>query len=134
MRTSFIAALTGLAGLVLVSTAMAAPKAKPAKPSQEAAQIAHGRTVFQQQCAPCHGKGPGDDGPKYLPGTSALQAKYKGELPPELELRRDLTADVIRSFVRNGAGAMPMFRKAELGDADIDAIAAYIADHSRKAK
>jgi len=134
MRTSFIAALAGLSGLVLVSTAIAAPKAKPAKPSHDVAQIAHGHTVFQQQCAPCHGKGPGDDGPKYLPGTSALQAKYKGELPPELELRRDLNADVIRSFVRNGSGAMPMFRKAELGDADIDAIAAYIADNSRKAK
>jgi mono/diheme cytochrome c family protein len=127
MRTAFIAVLIGLSGAILVSTAMADPGA-------DAARIAQGRAAFQRRCAPCHGQGPGDDGPKYLPGTSALQAKYKGALPPELELRGDLNADLIRTFVRHGSGAMPMFRKTELSDADIDAIAAYIADNAAKAK
>ena len=85
-----------------------------------------GRTIFQRQCAPCHGQGVGDDGAPRLPGTAALDRKYKGAMPPELEKRTDLTADVIRLFVRNGSGAMPMFRKPELSDAAIDDIAAYI--------
>ena len=50
----------------------------------------------------------------------------RGRLPAELELRTDLNANALRYFVRNGSGAMPMFRKAELTDADIDAIAGYL--------
>lgn len=86
-----------------------------------------GRQVFERQCAPCHGAGPGDDGSPTLPATAMLAEKYRGELPAALELRTDLSADVIRLFVRQGSGPMPSFRKSELSDADIDAIAAYIA-------
>jgi mono/diheme cytochrome c family protein len=82
--------------------------------------------LFLRQCAPCHGQGKGDDGAPLLPGTAALKLKYKGDLPPELEKRRDLTAETIRFFVRNGSGAMPMFRRTELSDADINAINAYL--------
>lgn len=85
-----------------------------------------GREIFERQCAPCHAAGPGDDGAPMLPGTMALAAKYGGQRYGALELRTDLTADVLRYFVRNGIGAMPMFRKVELSDADIDAIAGYL--------
>lgn len=85
-----------------------------------------GRAIFDAQCAACHGAGPGDDGMPMLPGTMTLAAKYDGQRPGALELRSDLTAPVLRFFVRNGVGAMPMFRKAELSDADIDALAAYL--------
>ena len=85
-----------------------------------------GRKLFERTCAPCHGQGPGDDGAKLLPGTAALDAKYKGDIPAALERRQDLTPDVIRYFVRNGSGAMPMFRKTELTDPEIAAIAAYL--------
>lgn len=86
-----------------------------------------GREIFERQCAPCHAAGPGDDGAPMLPGTMALAAKYGGQRYGALELRTDLNADVLRYFVRNGIGAMPMFRKVELSDADIDAIAGYLA-------
>lgn len=85
-----------------------------------------GRVTFERQCAPCHGAGPGDDGSPMLPGTATLARKYSGELPGALELRGDLDADVIRLFVRAGSGAMPAFRKSELSDGDVDAIAAYL--------
>lgn len=85
-----------------------------------------GREIFERQCAPCHAAGPGDDGAPMLPGTMALAAKYGGQRYGALELRTDLSADVLRYFVRNGIGAMPMFRKVELSDADIDAIAGYL--------
>ncbi len=85
-----------------------------------------GRQQFEQKCAPCHGVGPGDDGMPMLPGTMTLHLKYQGQLPGALELRDDLTADAIRLFVRNGSGAMPMFRKVELSDTEIDQIADYL--------
>jgi len=86
-----------------------------------------GRVIFERQCAPCHGTTPGGDGTPMLPATMTLASKYEGALPAPLELRDDLGADAIRLFVRQGSGAMPMFRKAELSDADIDRIAGYIA-------
>ena len=86
-----------------------------------------GRVVFENQCAPCHGTGPGADGAPMLPGTAALAAKYAGTRPGALELRGDLPAPVLRLFVRRGVGAMPAFRKSEITDAQIDEVAAYLA-------
>ncbi|HZV56333.1 MAG TPA: cytochrome c [Sphingobium sp.] len=90
------------------------------------ASAERGRVVFERQCAPCHGQGPGDDGSPKLPGTAALDRKYSGEVPGALEHRADLDVDILRFFLRNGSGAMPMFRKAELTDAAIADIAAYL--------
>jgi mono/diheme cytochrome c family protein len=89
-----------------------------------------GKAKFDHSCAPCHGKGPGDDGRDMLPGTYALQIKYDGELPAALEDRSDLTADVIGVYVRQGTWSMPPFRKTELTDAEITNIAAYLAQSS----
>ena len=61
-----------------------------------------------------------------IPGTIALQAKYGGKLPALLEDRTDLSASSVRFFVRRGVSIMPFFRKTEVSDADLDAIAAYL--------
>lgn len=90
-----------------------------------------GRAIFAHSCAPCHGTGPGDDGSPMLPGTAALAAKYAGTRPAALELRDDLPAPLLQFFVRRGVGAMPAFRPAELGDADIEAIANYLLATAR---
>ena len=89
--------------------------------------VGRGKARFERSCAPCHGSGPGDDGRRMLPGTHALQLKYKGTVPALLEARTDLPAAVVRTFVRRGSFSMPPFRKTELSDADIDDIAAYLA-------
>jgi len=94
----------------------------------DAGTIDTGKAVFQHVCAPCHGAGPGLDGAKMLPGAAAIAVKYKGTVPPLLEQRGDLTADYLKYFVRHGSGAMPMFRKTEITDAEIDAVAAYLKD------
>ena len=107
---------------VLAAAASLSVAAQPEDP-----QIAHGRQVFERQCAPCHGQGPGDDRSEMLPGTAALAEKYDGTRPAALELRDDLPAPVLGMFVRRGVGAMPPFRPSELSDADISAMAAYIA-------
>jgi mono/diheme cytochrome c family protein len=87
----------------------------------DAPSAAHGRQVFTYWCAPCHGGGPGH------PGTEALAAKYKGSVPAELEKRMDLPPSLIRQLVRNGISVMPIFRKTEVSDADLDDIVAYLS-------
>jgi mono/diheme cytochrome c family protein len=118
--------------LIVGLIGVAATNAAVAEPGQQASQVEIGHQVFAHVCAPCHGKGPGTDGAKMLPGTAALDAKYQGKIPPALENRSGLSADVLRNFVRNGIGAMPMFRKTEVTDGDIEAIAAYLAQTAQQ--
>jgi mono/diheme cytochrome c family protein len=68
-----------------------------------------------------------------LPGTDALRIKYKGELPALIERRTDLTAPVLKVFVRRGSWSMPPFRPTELTDDEIADIAAYIEQTARAA-
>lgn len=81
-------------------------------------QIERGHQVYQKWCYPCHG--PGAD----KPGTASLAAR--GQKLAVLEERTDLTPAMIKTFVRHGVLFMPTFRKTEISDADLDAIAAYL--------
>jgi len=84
-----------------------------------------GNEVFQGWCAPCHAPGPRH------PGTQALEALYKGAKPAALEQRTDLVPELTRAFVRTGVSVMPPFRKTEISDADLEALAAYLAPKAR---
>jgi mono/diheme cytochrome c family protein len=119
MRTPQSLCVAALAAVLLVVT-VAVNAADPAA-------IQRGKTKFELTCAPCHGAGPGNDGRPALPGTAALQLKYKGALPALLEARTDLTFDVLKVYLRHGSWSMPPFRKTELTDAEIQDIAAYLA-------
>ena len=99
--------------------------------AQESDAVEHGNAKFQYMCAPCHGAGIGDDGRMLLPGTNALLVKYQGALPALLEERADLTADVLKAYLRQGSWSMPPFRPTEITDAEIAEIAAYLAESSR---
>lgn len=110
------ALMLGLVGALAVSDAAFAA---------DAPDLEHGRKVFEYWCATCHGAGPGH------PGTDALQAKYKGEKPAVLGERRDITPEQVRFYVRHGISIMPFFRKTEISDPDLDAIAAYVARKKR---
>ena len=94
-----------------------------------------GREVFQQRCAACHAAIPKDGiGPPYLPamaGTQALQARYKGAKPAELEQRTDLTVEFVKAIVRGGLNSMPFFRPTELSDDDLSALGAYLTRKQR---
>jgi mono/diheme cytochrome c family protein len=85
-----------------------------------------GYVQFQNYCSMCHGEGPGQ------PGTMALQAKYKGAQPALLSQRTDLTPQLIKLYVRNGISIMPIFRKTEISDADLDLIADYLTRNNKK--
>jgi mono/diheme cytochrome c family protein len=100
-------------------------KTEAAPPTQKASfsdpKLQKGFEIFQYWCTPCHGAGPGH------PGTIALEAKYRGSTPAALEDRKDLPPDLTRYYVRSGVSVMPPFRKTEISDTDLDALAAYIA-------
>jgi len=83
-----------------------------------------GRQVYEKWCAPCHAPGPGH------PGTQALDTHYHGTKPGALEQRNDLTAPFIRTIVRQGVYSMPFFRKTEIDDAQLTALAAYLSRSS----
>jgi mono/diheme cytochrome c family protein len=85
-----------------------------------------GYLQYEYFCSACH-----DVGPEKRPGTEALRAKYKGEKPALLSERTDLTPDYVKYMVRNGVSVMPFFRKTEISDADLDAIAGYLSRNTK---
>jgi mono/diheme cytochrome c family protein len=88
--------------------------------------LEHGAQVFEHWCLPCHGRG------DQFPGTVALGVKYQGKLPGALQDRTDLAPDLVRAVVRTGVTVMPFFRKTEVSDSDLDALAAYLAEPKKK--
>jgi len=97
--------------------------ALPTLAAPDQAEIERGHKVYDKWCFPCHGTGSGK------PGTDSLAAR--GQKPAVLEERTDLTAPMIKTFVRHGVLFMPMFRKTEISDADLDAIAAYLTRNNK---
>ena len=85
-----------------------------------ASEDALGKQVYEKWCMPCHGKG------DQYPGTLALEARYKGAVPGPLEERVDLSPALVKYFVRNGISVMPFFRKTEISDSELDALARYL--------
>jgi mono/diheme cytochrome c family protein len=88
--------------------------------SAQSAQAQIGKVDFLNACAVCHAAQPD------RPGTLSLQFKYAGRLPAALEQRTDLTPEMVTYYVRHGIAMMPSFRKTELSDAQVAAIAAYL--------
>lgn len=101
-------------GLAAVAVQAAAPATTTAKTRPD------GEQVYARWCVHCHDSGRGN------PGTDSLQAKYKGSVPAVLLERSDLTADAVKMFVRQGVLSMPPFRKTEITDEELAALAAYM--------
>ena len=96
-------------------------------PDAREAEIERGKQVYEHWCAPCHGPGIGLPGFDGLPGTHQLKLKYRGtEVPAVLDERTDLVPEFIKVVVRQGVSFMPQFRKTEISDAEIEALAAFL--------
>ena len=131
-------ALTGsaIAAALLLATATRAEEPvsswttfTPRGSESASALIKRGQEAYQARCNLCHGRIPKDAAPGFgtrMSGTEALAAKYGNKKPAVLEDRTDLTVDLVKYFVRHGSGIMPFFRKTEVSDADLDAMAAYL--------
>lgn len=118
---------TALVGLLMILSCIAS---QAALAQDRAAKQERGRQVYEYWCATCHGAGPGQFSP-LLPGTAALEFKYKGQVPALLDQRTDMTPAFITTFVRNGVTVMPFFRKTEVSDDDLDALIAYLTRNNR---
>jgi mono/diheme cytochrome c family protein len=90
-------------------------------PVSPAVLLARGEEIYTYWCQPCHGA------ETIKPGTAALAAKYQGTIPAPLAARSDLTPEFVKLMVRQGISMMPFFRPTEISDADLDALAAYLA-------
>jgi mono/diheme cytochrome c family protein len=88
----------------------------------DGSQLERGAAVYNIWCDACH-----RDSEQNAPGTRSLEFKYRGELPAALEERTDLTPELVEFYVRNGVATMPFFRKTEISDADLAALAAFLA-------
>ena len=117
---SSLASVAAVVLVVLLCIAGGPAYAQGTSARESDAALQKGNDAYQYWCATCHGRGPGH------PGTVALTAKYKGALPGLLEERMDLTPQTVRFAVRRGTSIMPFFRKTEVSDADLDAIAQYL--------
>jgi mono/diheme cytochrome c family protein len=102
---------------VLATLTSVAHAAEPAEKTPAAA----GKVVYERWCAPCHAPGPGH------PGTQSLQLKYGGKTPAVILERTDLSPQAVAVFVRQGVLMMAPFRKTEISDAELAALAAYVA-------
>jgi mono/diheme cytochrome c family protein len=108
--TRHVAAALACAAVACAASAAEAPDAHSA-----------GRTVYVRWCAPCH-----DPGVTH-PGTHALTVKYLGIKPGVLLEWKDLPPAAVKAWVRHGISVMPQFRKTEISDAELDALAAYLS-------
>jgi (+)-pinoresinol hydroxylase len=61
------------------------------------------------------------------PGTHALTVKYQGVKPGVLLEWKDLPVDTVKFVVRHGISVMPQFRKTEISDQELDALAKYLS-------
>ena len=86
-----------------------------------------GKAVFGKWCAICHSAGP------VYPGTIALTERYKGtDISGVLTERKDLDPDYVKHVIRNGIFNMPNFRKTEISDAELDALAEFLASPNKR--
>ena len=75
-----------------------------------------GEAAYVEKCIMCHG-------PNGM-GAGLLDRRLD---VPLLELREDLTADYVIQAARMGIGNMPPIPRGEVSDADLQAIADYLA-------
>jgi (+)-pinoresinol hydroxylase len=110
-----------LAALGILAAAAGGPA-----PAQDQAEHPLGSAVYLKWCAPCHAAG------VTHPGTHALMVKYQGVKSGVLLEWKDLPADTVKFVVRHGITVMPPFRKTEITDQELDALANYLSRNTPK--
>jgi mono/diheme cytochrome c family protein len=119
-RDALTVGMRAMTLLVAVASAQVALSAEAPAATNSAGQNV-GQLTYEKWCAPCHAPGP------QHPGTQALDALYKGSKPAALIQRTDLTPPIVKQFVRTGVSVMPFFRKTEISDAELDALATFLS-------
>ncbi len=111
--------ITGLtAGLLVLSSAHGAARADSVAP-----RYAPGRAVYEKWCGACHDPG------VIHPGTHALMTKYPtgSRATGVITEWTDLPATYVTFMVRHGMSVMPQFRKTEISNDELVALATYLS-------
>lgn len=112
-KIRFIALIlvTTLLGGIFIAYALAT------EPEVRAASAVDARTLFDSQCAKCHGK----DGRSK---TTRGKVSHARDLTAA-EWQNEVSDERIFNSISNGKGKMPAFKK-KLTDEQVDALAAYV--------
>ena len=113
MKRLLIAALMLAGGAAIAQGPPPAPKPETKSSRPDATG---GEALYVEHCAMCHG-------PNGM-GTGLLGRRIQ---PALLEARDNLPAQYVIVAVRQGIGNMPAVPRGELSDADLQAIANYLA-------
>ena len=96
--------------VLLIGPELVGAKKPPVTPQQVEATAANGKEVFTSTCGGCHTLADA--------GTSGATGPNLDDAAPD--------AATVKAFVRGGGGGMPAFGD-QLANAEIDAVAAYVA-------
>lgn len=79
-----------------------------------------GQDIYLKWCSACHMDSP------FAAGTIRLRYS-RGHDRAVVTRRDDLSRDYIKVLVRKGMNGMPLFRRTEIDDTELDALADYLA-------
>ena len=113
MRRLLVAALLLAGGAAIAQGPPPAPKPETKSSRREATG---GEALYVEHCAMCHGANG--------MGTGLLGRRIQ---PALLEARDNLPAQYVIVTARQGIGNMPAIPRGEVSDADLQAIADYLA-------
>ena len=113
MRRLLVAAVLLAGGVAIAQGPPPAPKPET---RSSRANATGGEALYLEHCSSCHG-------PNGM-GTGLLARRVQ---PALLEARDNLPAQYVILAVRNGIGNMPPVPRGEVSDADLKAIADYLA-------
>jgi cytochrome c5 len=118
-RLRLAAAVTASALLLALTAAAQAPASGAVTPAAQprAAGTEEGKTLFQARCGMCHLQG----------GTGTFMlGRRLGLANALLAERTNLDATYVKHAVRNGIVSMPRITRAEVSDAELQAIVDYL--------
>lgn len=101
---------------VLIAAAVAAAAQLAAGAAFAQPPALDGKALFHDKCEMCHGPGG--------MGTGLLARRVQ---PAELAKRANLNPDYVFQYARRGLGNMPPITPGDASDAELRAIAAYLA-------
>lgn len=93
-------------------------------PSTHAVDSMNAEQLYKKWCVPCHSSDP------QSPGTLRL-SRTRGQDFAILLQRPPLSPDHIKRVVREGSGAMPLFRRSEIDTKQLGELVDYIIDQQQ---
>ena len=81
-----------------------------------------GEEVYKKWCEGCHMDSP------FAPGTIQLR-QSRGEGKALITNRTDLGPEYIKQLVRKGLNGMPLFRRTEISNKELDSLVQYLVNN-----